>query len=578
MNDTMNRTKSSIYLFIAALLIFSACESTPEPVNQIDIERVTGMPNHPSPYKQLKWREKAVNFDQYAFDWSEQGPHMPLIWLDTTKRNIEQDTYGLLTVIGDVRQADMANVAFHESLTSLGALMSAGLSGIDKTNQDGYNYVKMAQNYFNSDNGWNIMMNNTNPDIAMLGGGYGRDWWYDVFPNVLYFGVSHLFPDVARTDELQRQIADQFYSADSVLNGNYAHSYFDYSTMKGMTNHITSQDDAAGGHAYVLLSAYQKFGDSRYLEGARSALDALVNQKESRFYEVLLPFGAYTAARLNAEYGTDYDVLKLLNWTFDGCEAEAGRTGWGVISERWGSYDVHGLQGSITDGGGYAFLMNTHAMAWPLVPMVRYEPQFARTIGKWMLNASNAARLFYPYEIDDDHQWLPEKKSITKNVIAYEGLRKTDAYDKESLMDVEGIALGDGPNWLDGQPDESMFSLYSSAYAGIYGAIIEETNVDKVLRLDCLATDFYRNDAYPTYLYYNPFHSSKEIVFNNPSDGKVDLFDAISHTIVAKAVNGYGDFTIKADEAALIVAIPEGARIEQKEGKYWCNGIVIAHD
>jgi len=52
------------------------------------------------------------------------------------------------------------------------------------------------------------------------------------------------------------------------------------------------------------------------------------------------------------------------------------------LSAKWGEYDVSGLQGSITDGGGYAFLMNSMKMAWPLVPMVKYEPRFARAIGK----------------------------------------------------------------------------------------------------------------------------------------------------------------------------------------------------
>ena len=568
----------SIKITVLVLLVtLGGCRPEVKKVSQVAISKVKDMPSQPRPYKQLKWREKAINFDQYVFDSNQRGGFMPLIWLDSSNRNINQTTFGLYTVIGDVRQGYQAHPDFHESLTSLGALMSAGLSGIDKTNQNGFNFVKMSQNYFNSDTGWNIMMNNTNPDVAMLGGGYGRDWWYDVYPNVLYYAVSHLFPGVEGAEEIQRSIAEQFFKADSVLNGNYEYSYFDYAAMRGVNNHIPPQEDAAAGHAYVLLSAYQQFGDEKYLEGAKSAISALANQTESRFYEVLLPFGAYVAARLNAEHGTEYDVLQLLNWSFDGCKAEKGRTGWGVIADQWGPYDVHGLQGSIIDGGGYAFLMNTHSMAWPLVPMVRYQPQYARTIGKWMLNASNSARLFYPYEIDDKHQWLPKKKGLTKNVIAYEGLRKVDAYGKEELVGVEPVALGDGPNWVPGQPEESMFSLYSSAYAGIYGAIINETNVDQVLRLNCLVTDFYRADAYPTYLYYNPYPQAQEINFEWGSDEPVDLYDALTHTTVAAGISGYGKFTIAADEAALIVVLPQGAEVTEQDGIYRCNGKVVAY-
>ncbi len=60
-------------------------------------------------------------------------------------------------------------------------------------------------------------------------------------------------------------IAEQFCKADSVLNGNYDYSYFDYAQMKGMINQIPLQQDAAGGHGYVLYAAYKQFGISATL-------------------------------------------------------------------------------------------------------------------------------------------------------------------------------------------------------------------------------------------------------------------------------------------------------------------------
>ncbi len=478
------------FLLVSVLLFCVSCENHKK-VAQLAINRISLMPDQPEPYKMTDWYEKAHHFDQYVFNLDLKGEFRPFIWIDSAQRNFPQNTFGMYTVIGDIRQGPDGSKEFHEALCSMGSILSAGLVGIDKTNQNGFNYVKMTQNYFNASNGWNIMMNNTNPSVALLGGGYGRDWWYDVFPNVLYYGLSELFPNIPQADSLQHIIAEQFFKADSVLHGDYNYSYFDYSEMKGVSNNIPHQQDVAGGHAYVLLSAYEKFGDERYLHGSMSAMDAFVGQKESRFYEVLMPFGALVAARLNAEHGTNYDVAKILEWTFEGCKAADGRTGWGVMAERWGEYDVHGLQGSITDGGGYAFLMNSFDMAWPLVPLVRYDNRYANAIGKWMLNASNAARLFYPYEIDDQHQWLPNEKDISKNVIAYEGIRKTDDYGRKDLKGISPVAIGDGPKWTSGQPDISMFSLYSSAQVGIFGAIVRKTNIDKILQLNCTATDFY---------------------------------------------------------------------------------------
>jgi len=563
-------------LLILFLSIFFWGNKPGKPVVQTTISRIEQMPDMPQPYKIINWEKKALQFDSLVFNFNNTTSFGPLIWLDSARRNLDQVTYGIYTVMGDIRQGPRHNNGeFHEALTSYQSIIGAGLLGIDKTNQQGFNYVKMSQNYFNSATKWNIVMNNTTPEVALAGGGYGRDWWYDVYPNVLYYGVAALFPKVENTEMIQRSVANQFYKADSVLNGNYNYSYFDYAKMNGMQNNVPQQQDAAGGHSWVLLSAWYKFGDARYLKGAKSATQALLNPTESRFYENLLPFGVYTAARLNAEQGTKYDVTKLLNWTFDGCQAKDGRYGWGVIAERWGDYDVHGLQGSITDGGGYGFFMNSVLMAWPLVPLVKYEPQYAKAIGKYMLNAVNASRLFYPDQVDPAHQWLPELKDVTHGIIGYEGVRKMDDYNKPELKGISPVSTGDGPKWISGQPKEAMFSLYSTSIAGIFGAIVHTTNVEGILALDCNATDFYADNKYPVYLYYNPYKNDTTV--NYSSEINVDLFDSISKKYLAKAQKGEIALKLSAGEACLIVELPAGTKLKKKGKKLKANNIVVSY-
>lgn len=573
------KTSKSILFFMLLISSFYACQTTDNygtPVAQTLIQRIELMPNTPQPYKIIDWKQKAKDYDAYVFDFNPNLPAGTMIWLDNSQRNLPQITFGLYTAINDVRQGPAHNDGeFHESLNSLSAILGAGLMGIDKTHQNGYNYVKMIQNYFNSGTGWNIMMNNTCPEVALLGGGYGRDWWYDVLPNVLFYAVSDVFPNVENADNIQRSIAEQFCKADSVLNGNYDYSYFDYGQMKGVVNHIPLQQDAAGGHGYVLYAAYQKYKDERYLAHAKSAIAALDSQKESRFYEILLPMGIYTAARLNAEQGTNYNIEKMMNWVFEGCKNPNGRNGWGVIVGKWGNYDVSGLQGSITDGGGYAFLMNSMKMAWPLVPMVKYQPEFARAIGKWMLNNVNASRLFFPNEIASENQWLPEMKNYTNSVVAYEGLRYSDCYDKPELRGVHPVALGDGPNWNPKNPKESMFSLYSTSPVGIMGAIVDTTDVEMILRLNCNKTDFYANTTYPEYLYYNPYKEPKSVTYH-PS-AKVDVFDIVTKKYLAKAISTSTKISIPADQACVLVELPAGTKIERKNNMLLANGIVISY-
>jgi hypothetical protein len=211
--------------------------------------------------------------------------------------------------------------------------------------------------------------------------------------------------------------------------------------------------------------------------------------------------------------------------------------------------------------------------------MVRYDNHYADAIGKWMLNVTNAARLFYPYEIDDQHQWLPEKKEITKNVIAYEGLRKEDYfYKKAALKGVSPVALGDGPQWAKGQPEVSMFSLYSSAQVGIFGAIVRKTNVEKVLQINCNATDFYQAHSFPTYLYYNPYDTIKSICFYNTQKSKVDLYDALTHTYLNMGVQEEGCFEIPAKSSKLIVSLPSGSQVQWKDGNYMVGSVFVAYN
>ncbi|MBD1262145.1 hypothetical protein HZY62_16200 [Maribacter polysiphoniae] len=572
-----------IVLLLTLSLGLDSCEKAskehlfdvPDPIDQLGVQRIDSMPNLPKPFKILEFNSLAKDYDKKVYDENQTGEYWPLVWMDNSRKNFDQETYGIYTAMGDVRQGkEHYDGIFHESLASIGSVLGASLVGIDKSNQNDYNYVGMLKNYYNSETNWNIMMNNTGPEVAQLGGGYARDWWYDVYPNVMFFAVADLYPQETENDPILRSVADKFYAADSVLNGNYDYSFFDYATMRPNKTWICTQQDAAAGHAYVLYSAYQKFKDTKYLKGAKSSLEALLNQKENYFYEILMPFGAYVSARMNAEQGTDYDYSEVLDWTFDG--NSTCREGWGVLVDNWNGYDVSGLVGSTKHNGGFAFLMNTYDTMWPLVPMVRYDQRYANTIGKWMLNAANASRLFYPYEIPDDHQTIPEEKEHTKGVIAYEGLIKSSHYEEEGLyLDLEApIAIGDGMKWNKANPKVSQFSVYGSGHVGIAGAIIAKTNVENILQLDLLATDFYRDQAYPSYLYYNPNPEIMEVTISVGSK-EVKIYDAVKRAFIAKNVKDSFSFNVDKENSSLLILVPQNTVITEKNGKLYADDTII---
>ena len=544
-------------------------------VAQKPIPRVDQMADMPQPYGIIDYNKMAKDFDATVFDFNAKGKFWPMVWIDKSQKNFPQDVVGMYTAVGDVRQGENNKGMFHEALASMGATLGASLVGIDKTNSGGRNYVAMLKNYYNTETGWDIMMNNTCPEVALLGGGYGRDWWYDVYPNVLFYAIYDKYPNEAGLTEIARKIADKFYEADKILNGNYNYSYFDYGKMQPMTNNICAQPDAAAGHAWVLYSAYKKFGDEKYLKGALSALSALESQKTNPTYELLMPFGAYLAARINAEQGKKYDLDKMLHWSFDG--TAICREGWGVLVGNWNGFDISGTVGSTVDRGGYGFLMNTYDAAWPLVPMVRYNQSYANAIGKWMLNAANASKFFYPQFMSDEHETIPQLADVSKGVIAYEGIIK-----KSNMPQYENVpapvAQGDGPLWVPGKnPAESQLSVYGSGHVGIFGSIIKTTDVEGVLQLDLLATDFYRDKAYPTYLYYNPHTTDKTVTISSADGKKTDFYDTVSGKFIAKNVAS-AKVKLSGRNSAVIVIVPAGGKVTTNGSQMMVDGIVTDYN
>lgn len=555
------------------------------PVTQQSIQTIALMSDIPQPFQIIDYKVLAENFDQTVFNWNITGSSWPLIWLDNTQQNFNQATFGLYTAIGDVRQGpNVKSGMVHEAMAGMGAVLSGTLVGINKSNQNGYNYVGMLKNYFNSATGWDIMQNNTNPTAGAAGGGYARDWWYDVFPNLMFYAIVDRYPDQEDFIAIERSIADKFYAANTVLAGNYAYFYFNYLTMTPESFNGLYQWDAAAGQAWVMYAAYQKFGDQKYLTGSISALNALealpYSPSETPSYEVLMPFGAYMAARLNAEQEQNFDIQKMMNWSFNG--KGGPRPDWGVIVGNWNGFDVSGMVGSTTDRGGYGFLMNTYDMAWPIVPMVRYDQSYANMVGKWMLNAANVARMFYPDYMPANHQSLYESRAVTKGVIAYEGIINHSSYPESAP-----VAQGDGPGWAQGNPPETQFGIYGSAHVGIFGSIIAATTEPTILQLNLLATDTYHAAAYPSYLYYNPNTEAKTITLNLAklhqnsillnSTQTLSLYDTVSAKFVAEGLraNSIQPITIPAYTAVSLVIVPANGKVTINASKLLINNVII---
>jgi hypothetical protein len=514
------------------------------PLAQITVPAVASFPTAPSPSASFDWRRRAIDYDSFVYDWSQPGRFPTIAW-DRTHYNMSNVTYKMPSYYGDGRlDAD----GRQEALGQIASVVGATLVGIDKSNQDGIDYVDMLRTFYWP--GLGIAQNQPScrtfrPGEAELQSGHS--YWYTAAANVLYYMLGAQYPEAANMTEMLRSIADGFCDQVVALGGesaNFDGQGFNFSTRTKNAGDRNEGGDGAAGTAAIELWAHARFGDTKYLEAAKWSMDYLERSDSSLFYEFLPQMVPYIAARMNAQFGTDYDVRKYFDWIVGGSVA---RPGWGTMSQRWGSYDVHGLIGSQTDGGGYAFAMNTFAA--PLfAATAKYDPRFADAIGLWMLNIHNAARFFYPDQMPAENQWYgPGFIDDPAHVIPYEGLRATE---NGNTPNATGDPAVYGQRWgLD--PDATDLGLYGGGWVGFLGGSVSSTNVANVLRTDLNALDFYAPSSNPTYLYYNPTSGPADVEVTLA--GGSDLYDAVTDRVLLENVSGAQRVTIPRGSTILVI-------------------------
>ncbi len=528
---------------------------------QVSIQRIGQMPDLPQPYLMRDWKQVAQQYDSLVFDLQWQGQFLPVVFFRPESVNYPNDpSFGLHTAIGTISPGS------GEAINVIPAVVGASLCGIDKSNQFGHNWVLMCQEFFNNRPDENIYLNH--PVTSS-----GHDWWYETMPNIFYLQLRSLYPDINVFDEQLETMATQWYNALGAMDASatpWTVPYMNYrawnmSTMSPLATGVP-EPEAAGAIAWIMYQTYLNTGKQHYKIAAEWALEYLNSLNQNPSYELQLPYGVYTAARMNAENGTLYDIEKMLNWVFD----RGHLRGWGTIVGNWGGFDCSGLVGEANDqGNDYAFMMNGYQHAAALVPMVRYDDRFATSIAKWVLNLANASRLFYPDYLPADQQDNFEWSQLhdPQTVIGYEALR-------EVKYDQSPYATGDG---VEGGWSQTNLMLYGSSHVGYLASLLEPTNVEGILQIDLLKTDFHHDPAFPTFLYYNPFETDKTVILQL-DEGTFDIYDALSNTIISTSQSGEALLDISAGTAVMTVLIPAGAVIEQDGKRSLVSNVVIDYN
>lgn len=518
----------------------------PVPTTSGLIPYVSLFPSIPSPLVIRNWKQTATDYHQLAFNAGATGQHLPLLYQYSanTSAGYTGSAFGLPSYVGQTAGSG-------EALSVLGAVYGGTLAGLNMASLNGADRVQQCEVFYSSVNGHGLVLNNVNSQGSSSA-------WYDIFPSILFYEIGSRYPGRASLQSKMIAIADSWRSALPVLSNNWEHTGFNFNTMTP-TNLAWNEPDMAIGIAWLEYMAYAKFNDANYLTAADTCMAQMDSRATNPIYEVLGYYGAYLAARMNAQLGRTYSIDKHLRWVF--ASGSTARPGWGCESARWGSCDAYGLMGSTTDTSGYAFAMNTFAAAGAIAPLCRYAPQYAPDIGRWLLHVAANANLFVtdtlPSNMQSSATWA-QQTGVTS--ITYEGVRNQGA--------TTPYATGDATSPV------QEFTPYGAWGTGIMASLFETTNVSGILKVDCLATESFAVPSHPTFLFSNPYSISQQVNLILGAS-PLHLYDCVTGRFVARNVSGSYALTLPAGTSMVLVYCPTTTPVAQTGSKLVVGGVVV---
>lgn len=543
-------------------------------IDQASLAHLDLWPNHPLNYAYFDWKQRALDYYAFAFDWTKTSQFPTIAW-NTRPNFLGSAVFAMPDYYGDNRLLTKPAGLFTRHSAVLGAsLVGMNMSSVT-VNGNTYNYVDQLRSALDPTTDV-IVVNPEQPTQS--------NWWFDLIGNMTYYMLGDLYPNEAGMSSRLQGMADAFYDMVVDLGGanvDFDHQGYDFRNQVPVPTPAPGHDnsDAGLGVATIEYWAYQEFGDPKYLDAARWAMDYYERHTTNKSFDNFTNFGPYVAARINAETGTSYDTTKYLQWLLEGNDANIG-----MINKSYAGHDFYGLMGFKHSYGiqerGYFYESVQNVF---MLPAVKYDHRLAETVGKWILNLSSNARYFFPDQMPATNQHhgstyvnAPEK------VIAYEALEVQNREGVAHFAEGDPHRWANDPNlsWIIAEtgPQVTDLGLYGTSWTGMLGSVVQPTNVSQVLQLDVNKLDFYKGAPgtyYPTYLYYNPHSTPQQI--NIPLSSASDLYDVISGQYVATNASGTTSFTVGAEDAVLLVVAPANSTRTFNGSKTLLDGVTVGY-
>lgn len=373
--------------------------------------------------------------------------------------------------------------------------------------------------------------------------------WYLFYTNTLCGAVQRtLFP---MDDEVRRRFgasADALQRMAKALDYDFNHQSFHFGLIEPRSYKPQyRQPDSSGGYAYNMLFASLHADRPHYIEESLRAIRIYEQMPSNPWYEIPNSSAALMAAAWLDAHGHPRNIERIAGWLFD---HDFGPLQIG----KWGKEEIDGLMmGWFGDTRALAmssaYSMETFMPLQFFLPAVRYCPQLADAVGKYVRCMLSNFQLFYARGREPLYETKPELDAS----IPYEKLEfERDGHTPAACGDFHGHR-----------------SIYGSGYLMWLEAMARPTDDKDIFALDLSLTDWLAKERYPVFLLRNPFDEERSVTFSiAPVWEKLQpcLFrDGLLRASIHDLENGIHSIahneitcTIPARGSILIAILPEG--------------------
>lgn len=334
------------------------------------------------------------------------------------------------------------------------------------------------------------------------------EYWYLMFVNALAAGMIKLKAgEEPELVPLLRSSMDGLVELAHRIRYDFNDQGFDFDRGAPFTlREEFRQPDSIGGYAYLMICAYDMFGNDRYLDEARIAMDRYLAFQHNPWYE--MPNGAmacYAAARLN-RLGSRYDIGKAVSCVFDQAKGP-------LHVGSWGDKEVSGLMrgwfGNLDESERkIAYSLETLVLLPYLLPVLKTEPNLAGPVGKYALHAASNAQWFFA-------DYMPAESQSTPHFapdVPYENLAHR----------------AEGPTPYASGDFFGHRSVYGGAITLWWSVMINRTEDPYILQWDLDVTDIMaleEESGTKHWLIYNPYEEERTVRLALPNGGAYQVDD-----------------------------------------------------